>query len=1388
MPTLKRALYALLFAGASALGQITNPVYLDESPAARETLAQTPRLLATGNRAEAARQLQRLLDDEGDRVVADDPDLAIGVRERVLDALLANPELLAAYRAAENARARRDLDEGREHDAERTRLLTTPGFEAALRVAQAHLETARFEAARLTLEQLERHPDRTGPLATDAADLLWTVAAYLDRPEVWEHARRWMTDSARLAPSPHRAERPVIADRSMRSPLSLGPPFSTAELSGAPLSSASVEARPEAPSLAARLRLYPAASGEDLFLSDGSWLHAFDRFTLDLRWRARLTTPGARDPASPMNVGEDPLLPVVQGRIVVVPSEDPPGSMSRVHAYEATTGRLLWSVHLPSLDPRLEASTIHGPLTIDADRVLFSARKSGAAQRLLSVYVGGLDLATGELRWLRLMASAGSLPFQRSRSVSDTGLLDRGIIYRMDYVGAIGAYEAATGRPVWVRKLPVADFGQSELGEPWQGNAPILDDDTLFVLAPDRRDIHRLDARTGRLLASRPAAVFGQAQYLIRAGDYLGAVDSNSITFVERGRFESGPVRRSAILPNAGIRGRVVVSGTSVLAPIERGVARIDPADPGSLHLAALDAPGNLVVLADELITAGPRSVHAYASWAVVSQLLSERMEAHPADPGPAVTFAELAFRARVPDEIVRGADRAIAILERAPAGDPAAAAARARLFQSLRAMVDASFADPGAHAITPGVLASLVDRLGRLADSHAERVAHLFSLGSLKESTSAHADAFAAYQRVLLEPLLGESLWRGSGAAARADLEATRRIHRLLLASGAAGYLAFEIAARQEFASLPVGATAQAFEAIARRYPASTVSPRAWLNAALLHERDNRLSASVLALSAALDRAESLKQARVPIDPILLGEIVGRLARAYQQAERFSAAAQLLRRVSRDDPTLPISDGSVALNVSELLASLVHSQSALRRPPRLGTEIRPDVQALVGWRILQPLSRENFGRTADHLVLSREPTRDSPAGAIALWGVAGAAGPGSSDRPGELRPLWERAVGPTPPVLLRADPDASYLYWPSSQGGSIERIDSVEGGPGWTSPPFATLFGPQDSLEGRLTSGPETSFDVPLQGSRRLVDLLAGIDSDLVALVERSGRAALFDDATGRLIWKLTTPMRQVYDIELGHGVLVLAGRVGEPLGDLGEDLLPAILILDARTGELRHRLESNPDDPPRWVLLADPGLVIVARQSSISAIRLSDGSTAWTIVGGAGWESREAWVFDDRLIVMGEDRKLWLASASAGLVLPNPIDAREPIEEASRVEAFRSGPNIGFSSDRGVILVDERGVVVGRDALDRVGGLLPAAPTTDHLVILDATPETLPDGRPAFELHFLGSGSAIATDEPRKLVLRARPRAMAILEGRLVVTAGNITTVFHAPASDAR
>ncbi|MBK7403294.1 MAG: hypothetical protein IPJ41_01340 [Phycisphaerales bacterium] len=285
----------------TALAQ-ENPVFVDDSTLAADVLAGLPGLQASSNEGEAVRLLQRLLDEEGGRLVATEADATLfeSVRSRVHRVLLSDPGLLARYRATETPRAAALLAEGEAGEVERAYLLTPAGFEAAVRLAGEHIAAGRFESGRLTLLQLEQHPDRTDRAMAASAAALWRVLArYLDRPDVRSAWARWAGDAGIALEAPSPAPWPPALTRPVQTPETEGAPIDAGNLVGTPLCSAHLQpiavldADPEAPvtrrsrSVQEYPNIFPVAVGDTIYTTDGLWITAWDRFTLTARWQVK---------------------------------------------------------------------------------------------------------------------------------------------------------------------------------------------------------------------------------------------------------------------------------------------------------------------------------------------------------------------------------------------------------------------------------------------------------------------------------------------------------------------------------------------------------------------------------------------------------------------------------------------------------------------------------------------------------------------------------------------------------------------------------------------------------------------------------------------------------------------------------------------------------------------------------------------------------------------------------------------------------------------------------------------------------------------------------------------------------------------------------------------
>lgn len=1420
--------------GRPALARQDNPVYPDDSATARQTLTRVRELVAAGNAPEAVRELQRLLDDQPDRVVESplDPAVFVSVRSRVLATLLDSPELLDLYRRAESARAQRDLDEGRHAAAERSRLLTPAGFEAALRVAQDWLEAACFDAANLTLAQLERHPDRTADGARRAAALADRLAPYLARPDAWDRARRWLAAAGLRPPNAESvAALPPLLRTAVVDTTVGNEPLDAEGVPAAPLWSLSMEPVPLPPDttttqpepaptpedLAANLWVFPTVVGDTLLVNDGVFITARDRYTLQPRWWVRPSAGDTSDdPLRPRRVAatrssgrlvEDTCTVSVHGRTVVattgIASAGEREGESVTCAIDLISGRLLWAVDVPTADLRLDGASIRGPALIDGQTVILSARKNPQGRRIVSASLVGLGLHDGAVRWVRPLASAGAIPWGgRERRIGDAPVLHEGIVYASDSLGVIAAVEAATGRPLWVRAMPVpalSGSGALDIGMPWQWGRPILDAHSIISLAPNRRSIVRIDRATGALLDSRPSADLGDPQYLLRVADRLAAVAGNSIATVPIAQLASGQVASTRSFPN-GIVARVVAAGDRLVVPRVDGLAIIDPAEPGrDAANLRVQRFGNVLALASQLLVIDATSLHSFLTWGVANRLLNDRMVADPDDPEPAITYVELAYRSSHHDEIAAAADKALRAIDRPGAGE-SQRVARQRLFRVLAEMIVATqerWTEPPPPRRTPGfdspptldarALGDAIERLGRAAQSPDERITHLIALGHFRQARGDAPGAAEAFQQILADSALAAGAWRAAGMSVRAELEATRRLQRLIADAGPTPYSGFDAQARAMLAALGPAATAPDFERLARQFPIASVAPSAWMRAADAHEAAGRIHAALAALREGLACAEAL-----PGQNSAIGEIAGRLVSRLRANEQYFAAAQIMARMAREHRAVALTDGGRALDASAVSADLLRRLAGLSRLPRIGTDIRQDAQTLPGWALIPPRSRETHGRACEHLLML-----NAAQSLIGLWGI----GSGTAAEPAagqHLHLLWSRPITGPPPTLLRLDPDSVYLVWddPADAGPSVERIDTLDGRSRWKTEPLRSLLAQDRAARARIDGSPRY-FEVPIDGQVRATDILVALDDQVVAVVERCGRAAGFDAQNGRVLWKDVSPITQVTDADVAAGAVVIAGGAA-PVDDAGAvvGLVPTIAVHDARTGAVLHRMDTLAG-VVRWVRLwssADaPGATLIAGLGpQIDAFDLASGRLNWSIPGGPGFSSRDAWIFGDKLFILDEHSSLFLASASSGRVGPKPLETYEHLISVAAIEAAAIGPNranTAFVTQHGVCIFDPAGELIGIDALDNPGQdgwLLPAAIAESALVTIETRPSENDEGEAVYRLYVLDSTSAMLRATRELTGLDLPPRAVAVVDGRIIVTAGAHSYVLPAPEAD--
>lgn len=1388
------ALGALASPGVALARQAPTPVYVDDAPGASEAIERARDLAGAGNVVEAARVLQRLLEEDSGRLVPrpGDPDLFRSVRSAVHETLLDLPDLLSAYREQEREAGERLLESGRHEAAERTRLLTTPGFEAALVVAQRRLERAQFNAALRVLRSLERHPDRLsgGGAARDAAAMATLAAQYIDTTASRDLASRWRAEAGLPEAAAPPVEHPSIP--TPITPLSAVGSLDLSSLTPMPLHSRSLsisqslpEQEEQAPLRNRRARaqraggspqpfVLPTLAGDAIYINDGRTISALDRFSLSTLWRVevgdidtdRLARIAARRPI------EDASSVSVEGRWVVaatgVAVDGGREGDPRIYALDARTGETRWRVLPSRLDPSLDESSVRGPLVIDEGVVVGAAAKQVRQRRLVSIHMFGLDLDTGALRWSRPLGSTGALPYGSNALPGEASAVEGGVVYRADRLGFVAAVETVTGRPVWVRRMPPAP-GQQRVSPAWQMTSPVVVGGVVYTLTPDRSGVAALDAATGELLARRRAEEVSLPQYMLRAGDHLLFVGDATLEALPiKGFATASPVRLTGASLEDRFVGRVVVAGDRALAPVEEGVL-VAPLDPeaGEPERLALDQPGNLLATRSQIVTVDAMEVHSYLLWDVAERILMDRMASSPEDPGPAATFAELAWRDGREDRIVPAIDSALRAIERAPMRREVRRV-REQLFNSVLEMVQPGEGVEARLALGRATRVALLERLDRLASSPRQRVRRLIAAGSFHERGGDIGRAVEAYQGILGDEQLGEVRIELAQTSRPASDEAAARLRRIVGEHGARVYAPYAVEASRELTTAREEGSIESLERVARRYPVAPAAAEAWLEAARRREDAGRPRAAIAALEEGMRIADTAGAG----DPALVGRIGGTLVRLLMAHSRVAAASSLLDRLATNHPGVTLLDDGESLDIPSLRAELSSLAARLDRRPRLGRlQTQLPAQVIRGLVATPPVLDPVSGGLTDVALLSNEEE-------FALWEI---------DTRSGLRQRWSVARLPDDvPALL--DAKGLLISRKTETGRSLLLLSLDDGRTLWETEALATPEGDEGD-EG------EQTVQTPLGLRRSIRETLVSVEDGVIALVERGGRAVGVDHATGRLLWS-EEAMDRVYDAAAGEGVLIVGGADDLPAGAQADAPAPAeresaaLVGLDLRTGRRLHTIEPE-GGQIRWVRVTPEGDAVVGLDRGVASYEMSRGSRRWFTGGPSGAEMVDAWVFPGRVIVMNNEGGLFQIETENG----RPRE--EPLATRGRFGGYGNGlrpvwsaalhDKAAFATQNGIVLFDRRGDLVGADHHNAARLLAPVGYAQRRVIALDRQVAEQDRQGAWFRLLVLG-GESLSLEAEHALRLGAQPERVDLLDERVLVTAGEATLVIDAPRGENR
>ncbi len=1415
--------FAPFIAPQPALAQNAAPVYVDDSVAARETLGKIPELLTAGNIAQAARNLQNLLDTESDRMLetGNDPDFFRSVRTLVHQLLLSNPALLERYRINESDRAAAALTEGDFRTVEHTRLLTPAGLDAALRLSQFHLEAGRFDAARLSLIQLQNHPDRiASPVAAKAcAAAAVSIAHYIDREDVRTLARTFARDAKlpepsatdlALLPRPARASLipltpmsqtgPIAADVGGVDPLAsvlLGSQF---ERSRDPADEQLrvLDRETEAPDRGMPWS-FATVLGDTVYVNDGVEFTALDRYTLSNRWRSRppemvydessWDERRGRIYRSDLGASLEDVAGLSVGSGVVVGATglaiggnrrgDP-----RIHAFDAQTGAWLWSLDPTSIDAALESTTVRGEIVIEADTAIIPLRKRASSRRISSAYLLALDLNTGQVRWLRLLATAGSLPSPTRDRLADSPLLDKGLVYQTDSVGVVSCVEAQSGRPVWSRRFrPETNLRggmPSEVSPVFNVSRPILSDNHLIFIQPGGDQLLAIDINTGDIAARRALATMGEPRVIFHVGNFIVAPTIDRFTILPVKNFDSAPMAATNVFGSVQVRGRASVSDGRLVVPVIEGLTVIDPANPLEPKQIPLRAVGNTVIAPGQLIVTDARRIHSYVTFSTAETLLRERMAKRPTDAEPANDLIRLAYRAGKWDMVSPAADHALGIFD----SDPTSIASklgRAHLFDLLLEAARAGLEDPSvpkAHpAPTTDSAAAIVDRLAQAVGTPGQRVEQLLMQAKVRELAGTPLAAAEAYQQILGDDALSSTIrFPGTIDEITAEAEASNRLKQLLVQTGIASYRTFDDEAQR------VGDAARdnpaELESIARHYPAAAVTPQLLAKASSLYQSAGRHDAAIRALARAVDHAAFGITVGRPEHIALHPRLTVDLAESLVKADQPSSAARVLATIKLPPPEL-------SQRMAALATQIQSNASDAYRLPRIGVPTATRPSLLVGWTIPAeaPLLPDRRGKSPEHVIMFNDTESK-----LALFGT----------RPdGSFAPAWEKAYEGARPSLIRLGSNQAILYEPSPVGGVIQCLDTVSGRSIWKSLDFSHWF--DGAADRRRTNAVENSAQIatPLDGFQRPLDLLVAADENILILAQRSGRLGAVSLADGKRLWAANTKLDAIYDCAVAGDVIAISGGV-EPLNRVaGEVLTPAIVVLDAKTGAELHDARGSAEwfgsrlkGAVRWVRPISDGTAVLGLEDGIMQVNLREGRVNWMSDDDSLAQSADGWTLaGDILIVLDRERHLRLINSKTGGVRVRPLDSFGKISENSHLKVDRIGDQITVATDRGVLMYDATGKIVGMDGLgDTTPLLLPQfagkaifALGVDREDLLENARESY-EVREAAPLYAMDRKNGKLTAS-RWIVLFEDPTAMNLVDGKIIISAGSISLVVDAP-----
>lgn len=1419
----------------------TQPVYIEDSPAAQELADEALELREQGRTADAAQRLQRLIDEYPFKLMPTAEgaytDTVLWVRTQ----FIADPELLETYRALFGPAAARDvaqamptaeqpIDTEKLRDVLTRHTLTPAGLDAGLALGAYHLERAEGRDASSVLDELIAHPDLpahkgryhfqralAGLLLSDAAEL--------------QHHRRALAELAdssflndldqlsnRMHPKLRFQHEPLTpASNTLSLPTSLKDPLW--EVRYAPELPEAVTNRPNlrgVPAGQSLLRVIPSGDPKRIYLNLGNTVSAYDRVSGWHLWELAPTS-AQPDMAQALNqrILTEPRGVLVSGSRAFTllgwnnPRRPlPPEAGDRVGlvSIETATGKERWRVVPAALDPSLEKTTFDGT-PIGGDGRVYTLAKRVQVSGLHDLYLTAVSEDDGRLLWRRHIASSSS------QGNYNTGPLPRmilhgGRVYVTDNRGTVCALDGPSGTVRWLTFLPGAgeiNPGARRAVTPVKDLPfPVMSRAGLLVPPIVANGSHQLlDTRTGKILRELADDEWSNVRACYAAnGDVLaigrGVTCFDGDTLNPRWHTPMPPAMFGSI------QGRPAVDVSMPAQP--QNASPADPPAPGVVvlntdrRLVALsladgtiladdphDAPGNVMLAPGQIVIANVDHLVAYTDWPIAHNQLTYRAAKNPADPQPGLALARLALHTGHDADVLQGIDLAIAAIEPAPGEPLTDPAIQQSVFNPLRDIINP---DSGADIQLRG---ELLDRMAAATTNPEQEAAYQITRGMYLEELGEPARAVEHYQSVLADTSLANELYAQGRGSIRAGLQAHRRLKALIHTHTRIIYSEYDLLAEHELGELnALGETDPTrFTELADRYPLALVANDARTLAADRYQQQGNLAAALKQWQTVYLNTDATER---------LSTSAGHITLMYLQQDRPDLARRWLRRVNREHPGLLLTRDDQPVSIPSWVSELSAQLASARALPRLSLPLSEPT--LIPGR---PIPAQFPGETPPRDTVLMRDQND-------FWMLS------SQD----FNELWRKPIPAYDVRTLTAD-QRQVLWW-SREAGRLGALDPHTGEPLWDDIDIAAALDKAGSTHQRRDRTRQQMQFVQILGGvdgrniRNIpndpnASLMTTVDLTTVILADRFGRIVCIDRDTGRVRWRRVSPTDNLTAVTLGDGLVAISGaNWADTQVQHG-----VVTLLDILTGEpLETQIQS--DVIPNWLGFTDHGQLVLASNNKLLCYDPVSGRTRWTHQVPRTAAIRKVWL-GGRLLIAST----FQSQAGSALVMDqdtgeliNQLAIRSTVAHARTIDALEADGQWHVFTPMQATAIDHTGRTTWADAISApIGHILMQHLSEQYVCLVGQTGNQeipiLPQGHLAGRLELeqairnaVLAGQLRVNDGSYKLYILDRrtglirseapldrvpspidPAASTLLDGALILGAGDQSLLIRSQSS---